>query len=1488
MPNERRSRERRTRTPGSRSSRSTGKHRSRSAVRRRERSAARRRLRSTTRQRSRSTAGRRSRSTTRQRSRSTRSRRTRSRSRRSHRLRTPRLERRSRSTTRSESTSRNKKRRRYNSRDNKTSDTASATHSNSGIRSPSRHTRQSSTNVPDVTKPVNNNMVEGSSTEKSIICNSNSVFNQSKQSAPQHSNPNSEPVVGISNPNNLPMDSDLLASLGKVLQAVTSVNPQNREKFPTLNVVPEFDPKIKNQTIDTWLNKVNECAEIYGWDSKQTAHFALPKLMGTAKRWYEGQPTVMHTWEIWQEKLKSAFPVYENYGRLLTEMLNVRAKFGDDLEEYYYEKLIALNRCGIDGKNAIDCVVFGIEDRSVRYGAEAVGFEDADKLLGYLRSVKHDKFEKNRKFVRPGSDPNRKPAKVEQNRQIRCFNCHENGHTVSNCKKPIVKCQKCLRFGHNDPNCSREVWKDKSELMDDKFKKKVIVNGSELEGYVDFGSQCTLIKESVAKTITNYETWRSDNLPHLRGFGNSVIRSIGSCTVDLTIDSVKVNVELIIVPDCFLNYDVLIGQTVTEQSHIEIRKDNKTLMIKSNLPVKEPRIVLKICSTVCIFGDAMIKVKTDCDLTGEVCIEDSQRPKYKVEGGNVSIKNGIGYIQITNYKHIFLQFQADQVITRGILYLGNLNKNKYLQINKICKESNPLTLNDLNIGDNLNKIQIHQLLALVNEYKDCFARDMSELGCTNITTMDIELKDTTPVVYRPYRLSHTERAEVRAMVDELLQNNIIRESSSPYASPIILVKKKTGDKRLCVDYRALNNKTIKQHYPIPRMEDQIDRLAGNNYFSTLDLASGYYQIPISEDSKFKTAFVTPDGQFEFNRMPFGLANAPAVFQRAVNMVLGNSRYDTALAYMDDILVPSKTFEQGLERLRTIFEKLRNSGLTLKPQKCYFFKVEVEYLGFEVSGAGIKPGTRKVEAVSNFPTPKDVHNVRQIVGLASFFRRFIKGFAQIARPLTKLLKKNSVWEWSTEQESAFNEIKRILSSKPVLALYDPTAETQIHTDASKHGVGGVLLQRQADSNFKPIAYYSRQTSPEESHFSSYELETLAVIASLMKFRPYVLGLNFTIVTDCNSLRATFQKRDMIPRVARWWSLIQEYDCNIMYRSGQNMIHVDALSRNPVSNEVGVVEAVETFEVMSINDDWLGTVQSNDSELKLERYNRTILDSLAAQNHGQDEKLWDDRLLQIQWGLNNTINKGTGKSPSEVLFGLRLTNTNEGHILTEIESDRTNGSLNSTSNDDTQSNNNTDTVDSENGLENVQQESNNEAVTDQVVDDQVIDDQVVGERVGNDQVVENVDIVSPEIDIIKVRSEVDKYIIESQEKQKEIFDKKRKQARKYQIGDLVRIEKVVHSVGKSRKLLPKLSGPYKITKILENDRYEVCDTPITKKGKKYTGVYAVDKIFPCISNAKCVERKVRQAQSALSAKCTKRKVRQAQSALNTMCLKCNVHN
>lgn len=266
-------------------------------------------------------------------------------------------------------------------------------------------------------------------------------------------------------PTVLQINDCLLETLNKTLQTMSTVTmPHPKEKFSALNVVPEFDPKIKNQTILSWLNKVNECADIYGWDGKQTAHYALPKLMGTAKRWYEGQPSVLYTWEIWQEKLKTAFPSYENYGHLLTEMLNRKAKFGDDLEEYYYDKIVGLNRCRVTGRDAIDCIVYGIEDRSVRYGAEAVGFEDADKLLGYLRNVKHERNDRIAKRpVRPVyADATRKSQKPDSTRVTRCFNCHEIGHVIANCKNPIIKCQKCMRVGHNDPNCTREIWKDRS------------------------------------------------------------------------------------------------------------------------------------------------------------------------------------------------------------------------------------------------------------------------------------------------------------------------------------------------------------------------------------------------------------------------------------------------------------------------------------------------------------------------------------------------------------------------------------------------------------------------------------------------------------------------------------------------------------------------------------------------------------------------------------------------------------------------------------------------------------------------------------------------------------------------------------------------------------------------------------------------------------------------------------------------------------------
>lgn len=254
-------------------------------------------------------------------------------------------------------------------------------------------------------------------------------------------------------------------------------------------------------------------------------------------------------------------------------------------------------------------------------------------------------------------------------------------------------------------------------------------------------------------------------------------------------------------------------------------------------------------------------------------------------------------------------------------------------------------------------------------------------------------------------MAYAEREKVKTMIGQLKDAGIIQYSQSPYASPIVLVNKPNGEKRLCVDYRKLNAITEKDRHPLPLIDDKIDQLKDQAYFTTLDLYSGYYQIPIEEASKAKTAFVTCDGQYEFNRMPFGLTNAPSVFQRKINNMLSPLRGSIAMVYLDDLLVPSKTFEEGLESLECILKSLLENNLTLNPNKCHFFQTQINYLGFEISKEGVKPGENKIKAVQDFPVPKNVHNVRPFLGLTGFFRRFIPKYAYVSKPLTALLKRD---------------------------------------------------------------------------------------------------------------------------------------------------------------------------------------------------------------------------------------------------------------------------------------------------------------------------------------------------------------------------------------------------------------------------------------------------------------------------------------------------
>jgi hypothetical protein len=327
-----------------------------------------------------------------------------------------------------------------------------------------------------------------------------------------------------------------------------------------------------------------------------------------------------------------------------------------------------------------------------------------------------------------------------------------------------------------------------------------------------------------------------------------------------------------------------------------------------------------------------------------------------------------------------------------------------------------------------------EVLQLINEFRDCFAVSTKELGNANVKGMQITLQDDIPVSYRPYRLAYSERNVVRGIVQDLLNNGIIRDSGSPYSSPILLVKKKSGEYRLCVDYRSLNAKTIKDRYPLPRVDDYLEKMYDSQYFTTLDLASGYDQIKVAEDSISKTAFVTPDGHYEYLRMPFGLVNAPAAFQRTINSILGKLRHHPAMAHLYDILIPSTTFSMGLSALREVFELFRQDGMTFRLSKCRFFFGQLEYLGHELSAKGIRPGQAKTIAIRDYPRPTNVHEVRQFIGLTSYFRKFIRGFATLAKPLTTLTKQNVPFVWGADEEESFQVLIQRLAKRPVLALY----------------------------------------------------------------------------------------------------------------------------------------------------------------------------------------------------------------------------------------------------------------------------------------------------------------------------------------------------------------------------------------------------------------------------------------------------------------------
>ncbi|GFX71228.1 hypothetical protein TNCV_3409981 [Trichonephila clavipes] len=530
----------------------------------------------------------------------------------------------------------------------------------------------------------------------------------------------------------------------------------------------------------------------------------------------------------------------------------------------------------------------------------------------------------------------------------------------------------------------------------------------------------------------------------------------------------------------------------------------------------------------------------------------------------------------------------------------------------------------LMMSPELSDEQRNKLSELLRKFSGLFTKtDKSTAAKTNVKHR-IFTGDHAPINQRAYRVSTTERRIIHEEVQKMLDEGIVQPSESPWSSPIVLVRKKDGNWRFCVDYRKLNSVTKKDVYPLPRIDDTLDCLKGAMFFSSMDLRSGYWQIEIDETDREKMAFITPEGLYEFKVMPFGLCNAPATFERMMDNLLRHFKWTMCLCYLDDIIVFSETFQDHLIRLRLVLKRLQEAGLKLNSKKCLFAAQEVKILGHLVSSNGVRPDPDKIKAVRNFPTPKNIHDIRRFLGLCSYFRRFIKGFCYLAEPLQSLLKSGVEFHWGPEEVEAFNSLKKALTSDPVLGLYEERASTEIRTDASGYGIGAVLVQIQNNVE-KVIAYASRTLTKAEKNYSTTERECLAIVWATNKFRPYIFGKHFTVVTDHHSLCWLMNLKDPSGRLARWALRLQEHDFDVKYKTGKKHSDADALSRNPVEEETETPDkflAVTTSMNLAMEqkkDQDLAKLKILSNSSKNEEF-RFIDGILCRKNFDPDGKLW----------------------------------------------------------------------------------------------------------------------------------------------------------------------------------------------------------------------------------------------------------------------------
>ena len=701
------------------------------------------------------------------------------------------------------------------------------------------------------------------------------------------------------------------------------------------------------------------------------------------------------------------------------------------------------------------------------------------------------------------------------------------------------------------------------------------IRGQQMILHIDSGASHTILSSSRYHAFPSGKKPTLNSAPELqmRQADGTLVKIAGTATVEIQIGKVVQPMEIIVAEietDCILGRDFL-------------QATNAAISFKTRVITVNGEQVQCIAQSR---GAECLKLR----VTKTVRIPAGHEIIVQAEAPSSCGNSCLGLVQPLEFNDLT---DRDILVARGVVdpqksvcvRMCNLGpKEQVIKEGTVVAEMTPLQEDDIKSSEETTKSgetsdcpnHVQALLedaleeveesdkplitSLIKNNADIFSSGETDIGRTNLVKHHIETGSARPIKQRPRRAPIQQQAEIDRQVKMLLDKDFITPSHSPWATPVVLVAKKGSGWRLCCDYRKLNDVTVKDAYPLPRIDDTLDRLSGAKGFCTLDLSGAYWQVELDDDAKQKSAFTVQGGLYNWNVMPFGLCNAPSTFERLMEHVLTGLHWKSLLVYLDDIIVFGRNVTEIATRLEEVFERLRSAGLKLKPSKCFLFKPQVHYLGHIVSAEGIHTEPDKVKTIQDWPAPTTVTQVKSFIGLASYYRRFIHNFADIATPLHRLSSKNTKFDWSSECQAAFEELKRRLTSAPILAYPAEEGQFILDTDASAFAMGGVLSQVHNDEEHV-IAYGSKSFKKEERNYCVTRRELLAVVHFLKYYRHYLYGRAVIVRTDHAALRWLCNFKEAEGQLARWLEVLSSYDLKIEHRPGARHQNADALSRRP---------------------------------------------------------------------------------------------------------------------------------------------------------------------------------------------------------------------------------------------------------------------------------------------------------------------------------------